>query len=128
MSKALSLTGTLQFQPTDAARLVPIPVAFSGLPYSQYSQQELVFVAAQTNVPLADGTITAPRFVFVEVTTGSVDISKDVGGANPFTIGANPTPAASETAGFLMLYTYGANGPLYLTTPGPAQVRVWFFQ
>jgi subtilase family serine protease len=128
MPKTLSLAGTLQFQPTEPARPAPIPVAFSGVQYTHASQQDLVFTAAQATTVLNDGTITAPKLIYIEVVSGAADISKAANNANPFTIAANPTPAANEQAAFLMLYTYGANAELYVTTPGPAQLRVWFFQ
>lgn len=128
MSKTLSLAGTLQFQPTDPSRPAPIPVAFSGVQYTQASLQELNYTSAQSTVALQEGTVTAPKLVYIEVLSGSVDISKANNNANAWTISANPTPVPNEQAAFLLLYTYGANGVFYITTTGPASLRVWFFQ
>lgn len=128
MSKTLSLAGTLQFQPTDPARPAPIPVAFSGVQYTQASLQELNYTGPQATTALQEGTVSSPKLVYIEVLSGSVDISKANDNANALTIAANPTPVPNEQAAFLMLYTYGANGVFYVTTTGPAQLRVWFFQ
>jgi len=128
MSKTLSLAGTLQFQPTDPARPAPIPVAFSGVQSTQASLQELNYTGAQATTALQEGTVSSPKLVYIEVLSGSVDISKSNSNANPWTISANPTPVANEQAAFLMLYTYGTNGVFYITTTAPAQLRVWFFQ
>lgn len=128
MAKILSLVSTLQYQPTDASRPTPVPIAVSSLPYTQCSLQELVFAAPAANVPLSEGTGTAPKFVYIEVVSGSVSITPSNSGANGLVLTANPTPVVGEWAAGILLLTYGALAALYLTCSAPAQVRVWFFQ
>ena len=126
MTTSLSLQATLQFQPTDASRPAPVPVVISQLQYSQLAQFGLVFTSPQTNVLLGEGTISSPKFIYIEVVSGEIDFTPSSTGLNPIKIVANPTPAAGDVSACMLVYTQGTPGPFYVTTPGPATARVWF--
>lgn len=123
---SLSLTGTLRLTPTDTAPPATIPVSFTTT-FTQKSEQDLSFTGTVTNREIDRGSITAPRFVYIEVSAGTVSFSFDVAGANPFRLSMDETPAPTDKA-ILMLFTHNpATFQLYMTTTGPVTCRVWFF-
>lgn len=123
---SLSLAGTLRMNPTDTAPPAAIPLAFSTT-FTQKSEQDLSFPSPVTNRAIDRGSITAPRCVYIEVTSGTVSFSQDSGGENPIRLSMDDTPAPTDKA-VLLLFTHNpASFQLYMTTTGPVACRVWFF-
>jgi|GEM_PF-5031964 len=126
MAQTLSLTGTLRLTPTDTAPPAAVPVAFSTT-FTQKSEQDLTFTGVVTNREVDRGSIVAPRFVYIEVSSGTVEFSFASNGANPFQLSVDEVPAPADKA-ILMLYTHNPDSfQLYMTTTGPVACRVWFF-
>lgn len=123
---SLSLTGTIRLTPTDTAPPAAIPVTFATT-FTQKSEQDLSFATSVTNRAVDRGSLTAPRFVYIEVTSGTVSFSTASDGSNPFRLSVDEVPAPTDKAIF-MLYTHNpATFQLYMTTTGPVACRVWFF-
>ena len=103
-----------------------MPLTFSTT-FTQKSEQDLSFSAPVTNRQVDRGSITAPRFVYIEVTDGEALFSLDSGGANPFRLSMSEVPASTDKAIF-MLFTHNPETfQIYMTTEGPVSCRVWFF-
>lgn len=123
----ISFTGTINLQLTDESRPAPIPLAAS-LTYTEKTLVDFSYAATQTNVALAQGTVTAPKWILVQVTEGAVSLSWLSDGTGPTVVKANAAPPPTDP-GTLLLMTYSPGaGQLYLSCTGPARGRIWLFE
>lgn len=125
----ITLTGNLFIQLAGESKPAPLPLNLD-LDYTEKSVVDYVWTSTQTNFPLNQGTVTAPRFIFVEVTEGAVQLAPD-----PTTIdghvflSANPTPAANESPARMLFFTYAPEATQwYATTTELTRAKIWFFE
>ena len=125
----ITMSGNLLLQVGSEAEPSPLPIPMD-LDYTEKAMNDYSWPTPQTDLPLNQGTITSPRFIFVEVTEGAITLSTDVAGAGPVTLSANPTPSvAGDYPARLMLFTYApAAAQYYVTTTAPSRARIWFFE
>lgn len=124
----ITITSNLMIQLTNEAKPSPIPRNLD-ITYTEKSINDYNVVGAVANQACSMGTVTAPRFVLIEVTLGVVEFSWDALGAAPTTLSANPTPQTNDPPAQFILFTFAAvTGQLYYTTAGPAQFKVWLFE
>lgn len=124
---SITFTGSIAIQLTDEARPATVPVSFSGT-YVEKSMNDLSYSVAVTNQAIPQGTVTNPKFILIQVTEGSMSISRSVSGTAPIVLTANPSPPPGDVP-TLFSYTFSApTESLYVTTTGPARGRVWLFE
>lgn len=126
----LRLDGNVVVQLTESAKDANVPLRFT-LAYTQKAMLDLVYAGAETNTPIADGTITTPKFIVIEVYEGAMSFAFDASGSagtGKVTLDAGASPIEGSPAR-LVFCTYGTTAnALYVTTTAPAKGRVWFFQ
>ncbi len=124
---SLTFVGNLNLQLSDGARPQPVPLSFE-ITYTKKLLHDFSFAAAQTNLAVPQGTVTSPRVIYVEVTSGEVSISRVIAGTAPTTLIANATPPP-DMKPFLLQFSYeGIPEQLYITTPGAASGKIWLFE
>lgn len=125
----ITMSGNLLLQVGSEAKPSPLPIPLD-LDYTEKSMNDYSWPTPQTNLALNQGTVTSPRFIFVEVTEGAVTLSTNIAGSGPVTLSANPTPSvAGDYPARLMLFTYApAAAQYYVTTTAPSRARIWFFE
>jgi hypothetical protein len=126
MPQSINFTGTLRMNPTDTAPPATVPVSFATT-FTQKSEQDLSFSTAVTNRLIDKGSISAPRCVYIEVTSGTVSFSQTNDNANPIRLSMEDTPTPTDKAALLLFTHNPAAFSLYMTTLGPVACRVWFF-
>ena len=127
MPKITSVSN-LTVQLTNESKPSPIPRTID-LTYTEKAMTDYAVVAPVANQACSMGTVSAPRFVLIEVTLGVVEFSWDSLGAAPTTLSANPTPQPNDPPATLIMFTFAAvAAQLYFTTTGPAQFKVWVFE
>lgn len=128
MAQKITLSGNLFIQMAGEAKPSPIPL-LTELDYTEKSVNDYSWPSAQTNVALNQGTVTAPRFIVMEVTEGDVSISTSAVGAGAVKLSANPTPQPGDSPARLIFFTFAAaTAQFYITTSGPAKAKIWFFE
>lgn len=123
----VALTGNLTVGLTEDARPAPVPINIS-MTYSKKQMYDFSHSGAVTNSTIPQGTVTAPRFAFVQVTSGSAAFSWASDGAGGLTLTANATPPPADVPSLLMFTFSTASRQLYITTTGAATGRVWLFE
>lgn len=123
----ITLTGNFLIQLAGESKPSPIPLNLD-VTYTEKSMVDYSWTTDQTDVTLNQGTVTAPKFLFVEVTEGSLSLSTDtpVSGA-PVHVRASDTPG--DSPGRLILFTQDAPATQWFaSTEGPTKAKVWFFE
>jgi hypothetical protein len=124
----ITLTGNLFIQLAGEAKPAPLPLNTS-LDYTEKSVVDYSWTTPQTNLALSQGTVTAPRFIYVEVTEGAIALSTSAVGAGAVTYSANPTPQAGDPPARGIMFTFNpATAQFYVTSLGPARAKIWFFE
>jgi hypothetical protein len=126
MSQSLGITGTLRFQPTDAAPPALVPFS-AALTFAQRAGFDVVEAGAVANVPVPMGTITKPLLVYIEVYQGTFSLCTAANGTNPIALSVDASPAPADKATLILVNPSPQAMALYLTTPGPAAGRIWVF-
>lgn len=122
-----TLTANMYIQLGAETKPAPIPISIT-IDYNESSISTHVWSAAQTNLPLPQGTVDSPRVMVVEVLEGSVSLANNSAGDGAMVIAANPTPQAGDPASLFMFFSYDpAVAQWYVTTTGAAKVRTSFF-
>lgn len=124
---SIAFTGNILLQQTDTASPAPIPVSWSTT-YTEKAMLDLAFTAVQANLPIASGSVGAPRIMYVEVYEGTFLLSRDPAGANPVKVSVEENPVPPNKAMWMRLTFAPTAEQWYLTTTGPAAGRVWFFE
>lgn len=131
MSQTITLTGNLLVQLTANAKPQPVPINQS-ISYTEKAVLDFSFASAQTNLEIPQGTISAPRFVYVEVESGTFQLSwVTPNGTGTWDVAAPLVPPSTGTAPLGQLFFFTFNAPtkqLYLTTPGAATGKIWLFE
>lgn len=95
--------------------------------YSEKSINDYVWSSAQTNAPIAQGSVDSPRVLVIEVTEGSIELANNVSGDGAIKLSANPTPGAGDSPALFFMFTYDAEAAqYYVTTTGPAKAKFTF--
>jgi hypothetical protein len=124
----ITLTGNLFIQLAGESKPAPLPINFA-IDYTEKSVVDYAWSTNQTNLALSQGTVAAPRFVFVEVAEGSLTLTPDAGGAGGLSFAANATPQAGDPPARGILFTFNAPvAQFYVTTVGPTRAKIWFFE
>jgi hypothetical protein len=124
----ITLTGNLFIQLAGEAKPAPIPLSLD-IDYTEKSVVDYVWTTNQTNLALSQGTVTSPRFIFVEVTEGGVALTTDVAGAGATYFAANPTPTLGDPPARGLIFTFDpATSQYYATTTTPTRAKIWFFE
>ena len=125
----ITLTGNLFIQMAGESKPAPLPINLN-IDYTEKSIVDYAWTTAQTDLALSQGTVTAPRFIYVEVTEGSVEMAPATPtSGGPISLSANPTPAAGDSPARLMFFTFDpAVTQWYVTTTGPTRAKIWFFE
>lgn len=128
MAKKITLAGNLFIQLADEVKPQPIPLALD-ISYTEKSLVDYSWSTDQTNKALAQGTVTAPRFILIEVVEGQLSLSTSAAGTGGVLYAANPTPAAGDPPARGIMFTFDpATATFYATTVGPTRAKVWFFE
>ncbi len=124
MSLTLDFAATLTLKLNEDMRPAPLPIAFS-LTYTKNAMHDGSTTGAVTNQAIPQGSVTAPKFVLVQVLSGTVSFSWDSAGAGVevLTAGETGVPATK-----IMARSNATAAQLYITTTGPASYRVWMYQ
>lgn len=124
----ITLTGNLFIQLAGESKPAPLPLNLD-IDYTEKSVVDYAWTTAQTNLALSQGTVTAPRFIFVEVTEGALALTTAVGGTGATVYSANPTPQAGDSPARGLMFTYHSSASqYYATTTGPTRAKIWFFE
>jgi hypothetical protein len=124
----ITLTGNLFIQLAGESKPAPLPLNLE-LDYTEKSVVDYVWPSNQTNLALSQGTVTAPRFIVVEVTEGNLLLSTSAAGTGAMQFNANPTPQAGDSPARGIMFTYNASAAqYYATTSGPTRAKIWFFE
>lgn len=125
MSLTVELSASLTLKLSNGMRPAPLPINFS-LTYTKNVMHEASVTGAVTNQAVPQGACTAPKFVLIQVKSGTVDFSWDSAGAGEETLTANDDEDKPTTKMFMRSNATAAQ--LYITTTGPASYLVWMFQ
>ena len=124
----ITLTGNAFIQLAGESKPAPLPINLD-FDYTEKSIVDYAWATAQTNLALSQGTVTAPRFIYVEVTEGAIALSTSSIGAGATRYAANPTPQIGDPPARAILYTFDpATAQYYVTTTVPTRAKVWFFE
>lgn len=127
-AKQLKAAGTLSLTLTD--RAVPGPMALDFvLNYSQKAVLEYDFATAQTNLAVSDGSITAPKAIFVELRAGTLDLKWDTNNDSVSTrLSMDADPVPTERAKILLFTPVGTARTLYLSSVAGFKADIWLLQ
>lgn len=124
----ITLTGNLFIQLAGESKPAPLPLNLD-IDYTEKSVVDYAWTTAQTNLALSQGTVTAPRFIFVEVTEGALALTTAVGGTGATLYSANPTPQVGDSPARGIMFTFSPQtSQYYATTTGPTRAKIWFFE
>lgn len=125
----ITLTGNLFIQLAGESKPAPLPLNLD-IDYTEKSVVDYAWTTSQTNLALSQGTVTAPRFIFVEVTEGAVQLAPDPTTVDGhITLAANPTPASGDSPARMLFFTYAPEATQwYVTTTEPTRAKIWFFE
>jgi hypothetical protein len=124
----ITLTGNLFIQLAGESKPAPLPLNLE-LDYTEKSVVDYAWTLNQTNLALNQGTVTSPRFIFVEVTEGDLRLSTSSAGTGAMKFAANPTPATGDSPARGLMFTYDASAAqFYANTIGPTRAKIWFFE
>ena len=126
---SLKLTGNILLNLTDRAIPAPNPIEFLLASYSKSACLTYDELTPLTNAPVADGSVTAPKCMFVELESGVLDLAWDVAGTTVPTrlsMAADPVPA--QRAGLILFTPVGTTRTLYITSVGTFRAKIWLFQ
>jgi hypothetical protein len=124
----ITLTGNLSIQLAGESKPAPIPLTLD-IDYQEKSVVDYAWTAAQTNLALSQGTVAAPRFIYIEVTEGALTISTSAAGTGAVKYAANPTPQAGDPPARGFMFTFDpAAAQFYVSTTGPTRAKIWFFE
>lgn len=127
-AKQLKVTGTVSLSLTDRAVPGPAPLDFV-LNYSQKAVLEYDFPTAQTDLAVSDGSITAPKAVFVELREGVIDLKWDTDNGSVSTrLSMSADPAPTERAKLLLFTPVGTARTLYISSVAGFKADIWLFQ
>lgn len=125
----VKFSGNLLINLKDSAQPAPEPIEWALSAYTQKAVLGVDFSTPQADLAVADGSITAPKVLYVEVISGVLDLKWDTGGgsvATRLSMDADPVPVYRAQ---LMLFTpVGVARTLYLSSPGPVKANIWLFQ
>lgn len=124
----LRFTGNLFFNLTDRAVPTPNPVEFALSVYSKGACLGYNEATAATDLAVADGSITAPKCVFIEVEEGDCTFRWETGSSVGTRLSMDADPVPTQRAMLLMFTPVGASRTLYITSTGAFKCRVWLFQ
>lgn len=127
-AKQLKVTGTLAITLND--RAVPGPMQLDlTLNYSQKAVLEYDFATAQTDLAVSDGSITAPKAIFVELREGTIDLKWDTNVSSvPTRLSMDADPLPTERAKILLFTPVGTARTLYLSSVAGFKADVWLLQ
>lgn len=126
---SVKFTGNLLVNLKDSAQPAPEPIEWALAAYTQKAIIGVDFSTAQTDLAVSDGSITAPKVLYVEVISGVLDLKWDTAGgsvATRLSMDADPVPTYRAQ---LMLFTpVGTARTLYISSPGAVKANIWLFQ
>jgi hypothetical protein len=124
----ITLTGNMFIQLAGESKPAPLPLNLD-LDYTEKSVVDYAWATNQTNITLNQGTVAAPRFIFVEVTEGVLNLSTSSAGTGAVQYAASATPSATTAPARGFLFTYNPSATqYYASTVGPTKAKIWFFE
>lgn len=126
---SVKFTGNLSLNLKDSAQPAPEPIEWALSAYTQKAILELNFETAQTDVAVADGSITAPKVLYVELLSGTLDLKWDVdSGTVPTRLSMASDPVPTYRAQLMLFTPVGTARTLYLSSTGAFRANIWLFQ
>ena len=126
---SLRFNGNWTLNLTDHSQPGPNPVEFALPLFTQYAAMGLNYATAQTNLAVGAGSITAPKCIYVELISGTIDLKWDTNvGTVPTRLSMDADPAPTQRAQIILFTPVAAARTLYVTSPGAVNARIWFFQ
>ena len=126
---SVRFTGNLLLNLKDSAQPAPEPIEWALAAYSQKAILGVDFSGAQTDLAVADGSITAPKVLYVELTQGVLDLKWDTDtGTVPTRLSMDADPAPSYRAQLMIFTPVGTARTLYISSPGAVKANIWMFQ
>ena len=126
---AVRFSGNLVLNLKDSAVAQPTPIEWALQTYTQKAILGLDFTTAQTNLAVADGSITAPKVVYIEVESGVLDIKWDVEDSTvPTRLSMSADPVPTNRAQLMLFTPVGTARTLYVSSPGAVKANIWLLQ
>lgn len=126
---SVRFSGNLLLNLKDSAQPSPEPIEWALSVYDQKSVLGVNFTVAQTDLAVADGSITAPKVLYVEVLTGVLDLKWDNdAGTVPTRLSMDADPVPTHRAQLMMFTPVGTARTLYISSPGAVRANIWLFQ
>ncbi len=126
---SVKFTGNLLVNLKDSAQPAPEPIEWALAAYSQKAIIGVDFSTAQTDLAVADGSITAPKVLYVELISGVLDLKWDVdAGTVPTRLSMDADPVPTYRAQLMMFTPVGTARTLYISSPGAVRANIWLFQ
>jgi len=125
----LKFSGSFLINQTDRAVPTPNPVEFLLAAYTKSACFTYDETGAITDQAVVDGSVSAPKCVFVELESGVLSLKWDTASdsvATRLSMDADPVP--TQRAMLLLFTPVTASRTLYLTSVGAFRARVWIFQ
>lgn len=126
---SVRFTGNFLLNLKDSAQPAPEPVEWALATYAQKAVLGVDFATAQTDLAVADGSITAPKVLYIEVISGVLDAKWDTAvGTLPTRLSMDADPLPVYRAQLMLFTPVGTSRTLYISSPGPVKANIWLFQ
>lgn len=126
---SVKFSGNLLVNLKDSALPSPEPIEWALATYTQKAILGVDFATAQEDLAVADGSLTAPKVLYVEVISGVLDLKWDaVGGSVPTRLSMDADPVPSSRAQLMLFTPVGTTRTLYISSPGAVKANIWLFQ
>lgn len=121
------LTGNLLLQLLPGATPQTVPVGFE-TSYTEYAMFDVAYTSAQTNVPVGQGSVGAPRLVLVFLTEGTMSVGWDSAGVGAWPLAANSVPGSNDKPVLVMFRYTAPTSQLYMSCSAGAKGQIWVFE
>lgn len=126
---SVKFTGNLLVNLKDSALPAPQPIEWALAAFTQNAVMGVNFAGAQTDLAVSDGSITAPKVLYVELLSGVLDLKWDTDvGTVPTRLSMDADPLPAYRAQLLLFTPVGTTRTLYISSPGPVRANIWLFQ
>jgi hypothetical protein len=101
MTQLYIVNGNIQFAPAPDAQNATIPIS-QQIAFTQLHVDQLVYNAPASNQPIALGTMTNPKAVYIEIISGSCTLKLNTADVGVINLGLGATPQVTDRSNFTM--------------------------
>lgn len=101
MAQNFVVNGNIQYPPSPTGQAATTSISMT-IPFTQRSDDILVFAAPVAAQPINFGTITNPKAIYIEVQAGSCQVKLAAGDATSIALGLPTTPLATDRSSLLL--------------------------